>query len=291
MKDPTLLPQDAKTVQNTSNYRVDPQTYFEIFGRRGVIICICSLFLGSLLVLVFVFLFRNSCGNTVSSDFAKWNRYSLGNVYFGLNDRNRLWTRTLNEYPTSIAGEYIRRCNGQCIKNESILREIVESRQIYSLSKKGVAIVHLRCGDIVNEMDKNELKSYFERNMIVDIREARNIFVPGKRYYTKILNDLCFRNSTEINHHHSVSKFVIVGSDYHNLHKGPSARSLVYRDLVVRLIRNVCPSSQVHVRWNGLPDDDFLFMASAHTFVKSSGTFSESVATIVRSHPYNRVIE
>jgi hypothetical protein len=196
-----------------------------------------------------------------------WGGYQLGDVVKGISASHLGWYRLRKRYeriwPESIATEYLKRTTDS--KRFDILCSIARSRGRKAKDLPGPhdVVVHLRLGDVADR-SRQTAASLWQRGS-----GSPGYYIKGAAYYDKIAMDL----------HKNVSKVFLVGWNHHGSY-GNHETSNRYRDYVLNFFES--KGYKVVSRWENSPDDDFIFMVHAATFVYGGGGFSRIIGECVR---------
>ena len=130
----------------------------------------------------------------------------------------------------------------------------------------GTAVVHLRLGDVVRHALTEEAWG------VIDDREALwkkgTKYLLNSDYYTSCAGKM--RSSPP-----AIDAVTIVYSHSHGLDL-EIPDSVAYRDMVAKVFSS--SGLSVTYRSDGTPDDDFVYMCSAKSFVQGGGGYSEIAA-------------
>jgi hypothetical protein len=184
-----------------------------------------------------------------------WQNYRLGDIIKG-------WT--LKKWPTSIGSKYISRTSSKKVKkkknNFRILRDIIKQKikkENFPTPGENKIILHLRLGDVIRSYDKKTKKFTVKDNF---------------EYVTKLDKlEKCLQKLD------SQKKILIVyGTHKKNI-------QIEANKIYLQSIKNVLRSNNFtfQERFSGNPDEDFVFMCKASTFIKSGGGFSKLIADMV----------
>lgn len=206
-----------------------------------------------------------------------WDGYRLGDVIRGAfdqhNERERAREIYLATWPDSLAMEYMNRTAAS--NDYDTLALIVRRRARLAtadLPAPRTLVVHLRLGDVAeNPMKGPDGKVHpppsgeglWEHGGLVD-QNGRQ-YIKARSYYDKELLQVA----------PDIKRVVLVGSVYHDSNGKNMSNSLVYRNHVTDYF--VGRGFDVQYRWDRLPDDDLVYMASASVFMMSGGGFSRLV--------------
>lgn len=196
-----------------------------------------------------------------------WGGYQLGDVVKGISASHLGWNRLRKRYerlwPESIATEYLKRTTDS--KRFDILCSIARNRgrQAKDLPGPFDVVVHLRLGDVADR-SRQTAASLWQRGS-----GSPGYYVKGAEYYEKITKGLP-KNATNI---------YLVGWNHHGS-SGNHVTSNRYREYVLRFFES--KGYNVVSRWENSPDDDFIFMVHAATFVYGGGGFSRIIGECVR---------
>lgn len=223
------------------------------------------------------------------TDVTSWDGYRLGDVVYGggffRDNLPRLRAIYVSSWPSSLATEYLNRTEvldqGSQDDRVRALAAIVgrRGRRAPDLPGRDTLVVHLRLGD-VTETPMGPNGRRVVPPSAHDLWEVGGVVEKSGRQYIK--PRAYFERALERTPP-AVTRVTFVGSLHHNegakgMTKG-APRSAMYRDLVEAFF--VARGYEVAHRWEGLPDDDFVYMAHARYFAQSGGGYSRLVARCV----------
>lgn len=199
-----------------------------------------------------------------------WQNYRLGDIIKGwFIEVNKLHyhEKTLKKWPTSIGSKYISRTSSKKVKkkknNFRIVRDIIKQKikkENFPTPDKNEIILHLRLGDVIRSYDKKTKKFTVKDNF---------------EYVTK-LNKLekCLQ---KLDAHKKI--LIVYGTHKKNI-------QIEANKIYLQSIKNVLRSNNFtfQERFSGNPDEDFVFMCKATTFIKSGGGFSKLIADMVKKN-------
>lgn len=200
----------------------------------------------------------------------KWDNYRLADIY-------KYWSNLKYEkrkfeyidsipskFPESIGTEYVLK-NKSKNKNFKLLAKIVNerSKNINNLPTCKDIVLHLRIGDAIKKYNKE--KDLFEYN---------------DNYATKLetikKNISMFKN-----------KKILI---FYGNHASWAVKK--YSELYLKKIKELFKKNNIKFeeRSKGNPDEDFLLMCNAKTFIKSGGGYSSLISEMV-NYKNNKVID
>lgn len=190
-----------------------------------------------------------------------WRNYRLGDAIRGYGNQSSAFI--CQRWPGSLACKY--RSVTESPMNIGVLNGLVEDVTV------NVTAVHLRLGDVVTTPRCWE-------ELCNATKHARN-FVATKELYESIIADIPKNDPV-----------VFVGSPYHHGTKEKIKNSLLYLRKVICFFRH----QGFEASYNGdntLPDDDFVLLTTAKTFVQGGGGFSMLVSMVAsqRNHKVIRI--
>ena len=167
----------------------------------------------------------------------------------------------LKNFPNSIVSEYISKT--QDISNYDVLKDIVKRRAVIikNIPKGSTCVIHLRVGDVVNDV----LESASEI-------ASRPVFLyPGKKWsnYTPCFKQLEDRLALIP----PVNSIVLVAGSHIDC---PIEKSCDYLATIKHKLEQ--KGYTVTTRLGGDPDEDFIFMCMAPSFIASGGRYSKRIA-------------
>ena len=191
--------------------------------------------------------------------------YRLGDVVRSKRWRGELSKYYKDNYPKSIATEYMRKTDEDY--KLDVLTSIIKSRTDEKhLSYQNSIIVHLRTGDVVD-------KSEYSVDQLLSGERAWNgrFYVKPLSYYVNIVRKL----KQSCPQCHNIT--ILTGFHYKKLNTDKSVQ-------YINRIQNFFENNEytVVVRKDGDPDDDFLIMCNSKYFVKGGGGFSDIISKIVQ---------
>ena len=201
--------------------------------------------------------------STECSLFNKMSDYRLGDVFTGNGDKidRVIQGLDIDEYhlknfPDSIASQYIRKNVGY--KNYKVMSEIIADHFTkISLPEKNEAVVHLRCGDVI-ELSKYSVEEILEKDILYN--DGGSYTYPIKYYYDKF-SKLVDKGITKLT--------IISGSPYYFDNFKKSCQYIYAIKILAELF-----GMQTKLRLGGNPDDDLTYMVSATHFIPGKGQYS-----------------
>ena len=237
-----------------------------------------------------------------------WNWYRIGD---GIKQMPK--TAGCETYPDSILCDYLKQTDKKY--NMRVLKNVVEARtrarlqhQENSLDsnpdvarsagiipERDAIVVHLRLGDgLCAQEDPHEDAGHCVRKDLVrdgprdcwhnagDCFKEANYAHP-QEWYKGVIQALKHQNAT------APRKLYVVSESAHwtrtriDPRNGNFSIDDTYRDNFMRYMKQQGFDVYLYQSGEGTPDDDFIFMCMAHTFVQAGGGFSRLVAQIVRA--------
>lgn len=161
------------------------------------------------------------------------------------------------KFPSSIATEYMRKTYSS--NDLSVLTEIIEKREkeTSNLPSKDELVMHLRIGDVIDEMPES-----------VDKFLSETVYYPNGNNYVKPLS--YYIKITDLIANLPIKKITLVGG----FHRQSASREKSYE--YVHRVKNFLEEKgyQVSLRIGNDADTDFVYMTNARFFVPSGGGFS-----------------
>jgi hypothetical protein len=225
----------------------------------------------SVIIITLLFLYINIYHKeTFIDNKKKWENYRLGDIYKYYTDlkHEKVKYGYINSIPSkyhgSIGAEYVLKNESKNI-NFNLLLKIVNERtkkMTYSPNSNEL-ILHLRIGDAIQGYNSKTDKFDYLSNYATKLETL-----------TKNIN--IFKN-----------KRVII---FYGNHVSRAKKK--YSELYLTHLRQLFKNNNIKFEEtsNGDPDEDFLIMCNAKTFIKSGGGYSNLIAQVVR-HKKNKVIE
>jgi GR25 family glycosyltransferase involved in LPS biosynthesis len=186
--------------------------------------------------------------------------YRLADVFLGdgpdANDYH------LENFPNSFASQYIRKNVGH--RNFEVLAEIIDNhRKTITLPEKNEVVVHLRCGDVMEDSD-HTVEEMLEKDVLYNNGYA---YIHSLEYYENIFRNLVNNGIVKMT--------IISGShfEFDNYNK-----SCQYIE-AIKLLANLY-GMQTKLRLGSEPDDDVTYMVSATHFIPGKGGFSKIISKL-----------
>eukprot|EP00588_Corethron_pennatum_P014894 CAMPEP_0194278110 /NCGR_PEP_ID=MMETSP0169-20130528/10243_1 /TAXON_ID=218684 /ORGANISM="Corethron pennatum, Strain L29A3" /LENGTH=483 /DNA_ID=CAMNT_0039022231 /DNA_START=125 /DNA_END=1576 /DNA_ORIENTATION=+ len=198
----------------------------------------------------------------------------------------------------------LKNSNGTLLRPTKYVRHIfcdlLENRrhqhQDDTLPRDGDLVIHLRLGDVLNNMNSDEINDVFEYGVSIVPSQIRNMiyhrghslgwwhYIKSKCYYRNMLFQLeaatakSHKNvslpstTNTISSNNKKKRAIIVGSAIHQQIGTSTNNSIMYSKLVTQFF--VDQGYEVTARLDGLPDNDIAWMSHAPIFVAAGGGFS-----------------
>jgi len=200
--------------------------------------------------------------NIGRSSPVNWSSYRLRDIVRGLAVHQA--RRCHQKFPHSIASEYLRRRKNQTMDLPLICTIVHERAAKFGRTpSKNDLVVHIRLGDVA----KSSGHEMWESGARIGL--AMHEYVRPRSYYEHLA----------LPAQSSVSSVVLISSDIHKndgdyLHNTTteSRNGALYRAIVQEWFES--KGYTVQERYNRLPDEDFVYMATAKMFVLGGGGFS-----------------
>ena len=190
--------------------------------------------------------------------------YRLGDMVTVKRYREELEKYHLEKYPDSIASEYMRKTPEY--DRIDILKKIIDNRRdTVQLPSEDEAIVHLRCGDVI-DLDPHSVEEMLSRN--TKYKNGIQYVYPISYYLDKIPGLLAKK----------IRKVTLVAGSHTKLDNYKKSCMYIYALKLLFEQHNF----QVKLRLAKNPDEDFIFMSNSKYFIAAKGQFSHLVEIMLQ---------
>ena len=196
-----------------------------------------------------------------------------------LNGKVASEKRFVNKFPGSFAYHIINNSDGK--EEFSLLKRLVDEKDISRSPMSSEAVIHLRIGDTIDMHNEIKAKDFFENQSFGRRNKKQILYVLDKTYYKDVLSRL-----EKVK---NIQKVVLVyqgALGTASQHSKPKSNSLNYVESVANIFRD---KYEVEHYSSGNADEDLSFLARAQTFIPGGGGYS-SLATALNIARGNKPI-
>ena len=188
--------------------------------------------------------------------------YRLGDIFKSNRFRKKLEKSHRELYPNSIAVEYMNRSRSE--KDYLILNSIIKSRENKKiLPKKNVLVIHLRCGDVIDQ-SKYSVNEFLESEK----KYVNGLhYVKTRKYYEEISKKI---------KKYDIKKIVFV-TGFHTIEDHSKSKDYMLK--VMKIFKN---DYIVEAFIDRDADTDLIYMSNSYYFVKSGGGYSRMIGNLVK---------
>ena len=191
-----------------------------------------------------------------------WYFYRLGDVLKSKKYRKGFKGKFLHYmlYPNSIAVNYMKLTDEDY--NYDIISKLVTYYKNKDKPSKETLIIHIRAGDVIEQSDYT-----------VDEHLSEALPYTNKIHYVKPLS--YFKDN--LKHFKGINEIVLISG---GCHCNDFTKS---KDYVAKLSNYLTKQEyKVTTRFNGNPDDDFVYMCNSTNFISSGGGFSFAIKNTIK---------
>lgn len=228
-----------------------------------------SVFSLLILLVIIIVVILNKSTDFFYDLYTNFNEYRLGDAYngdAGKVNESYIYNHHINNYPKSLATEYLKSTDKK--NNIKIMTNIVKNR----LNNTPVyeCILHLRIGDVLEELQQKEILAEWNNNIINDSKGNfynKIEYLRNKKYFNSKIDKL---KKLDVNKVHIIAGAHVKYKEYKN--------SSMYIDLVKKLFED--NNIKCILLFKNNPDYDILLSVNAHYFINTGGGFSKLIKEI-----------
>ena len=230
-------------------------------------------------LLIMMFIYTGVVCFNINKDFIQrvvFNNYpyrlsDVFNGYIKRDDTNYIKYLKYKK-PNSIANKYINATEKKL--NYDVLLDIMDKDYKYVEKPKfNELVIHIRLGDVMSGI--NNISEFWYG---IDRKNIGNRYVKNKHYYLNTLYKIPLEVDT-----------VVIVSGIHQNYDKTKEKSEEYLKLIENFYKSY--GYNTRIRFNGDPDEDFVYISNARNFIKGGGGFSDQLSKIVKKRGNNFIDE